>query len=94
MVTLIAVTMAGIGDLDDPAKLLTALSLLTFPITFAVTLLLLREGSGLSARLQLPLRITLTVLTSALWLMTVGRLFEFTDVVSHEPRPRRRDGHE
>lgn len=81
MLTLVAVIMAGIVDFDDSAKLLTALSLLTFPTTFAVTLLLLREGSGLSARLQLPLRIALTVLTSALWLVTVGRLFALTDVV-------------
>lgn len=71
--TVSAVIVAASVEFRQPAQLLSMFALLSFPTTFAVTLLLLREGSGLSARLQVPVRLGLTALTAVLWVVVLVR---------------------
>lgn len=73
LLTVGAIVAAWVVDFARPANLLTAFALITFPTTFAVALLLLREGSGLSARLQVVMRIALTGLTTLLWTVVLAR---------------------
>lgn len=76
---IIALTLASVIaafriTASSESDLLAAFALLTFPTTFAVALLLLREGSGLSARLQYSPRLILTILAGALWAVVLARM--------------------
>lgn len=74
LLTLGAVVGGVAATFPSPGRMISIFALLTFPTTFAVALLLLREGSGLSARLQLRMRLVITFLVALLWLTVFIRI--------------------
>lgn len=69
-----AVAAAVIIRPEDESNLVDALNLLTVPTTFAVALVLFREATSLSARLQRYGRVLLALAIALLWSIELGRL--------------------
>lgn len=62
----------------DPGQLTGVLELLTVPTTFAVALLLTRQQTSLSARLQASQRARIILATALLWALALTRLLTYT----------------
>jgi hypothetical protein len=75
-----AALLAGILQPDTATDQLVLMTLLTFPTTFAVALLLLRESTALAVRLQLTTRLLTVVATALLWVVVFARLLDLVPV--------------